>query len=89
MLLSDIENTEDKLSRIMVDVSNWMESKQLKLNEDKSDCIIVGKQNDLKRHDISSFRINGKAMELKEHGQGLGCDDRLQFNISKSNSSSS
>ncbi len=29
----------------MRDVKNWMDAKQLKLNEDKSECLLVGKKN--------------------------------------------
>ncbi len=55
MSLSDVENTEDKLSRIMDDVGKWMNSKQLKLNEDKTECLIVGKNEDLSGLDISTL----------------------------------
>lgn len=34
--LSDVENTGDKLSRILDDVGKWVIYKQLKLNEDKT-----------------------------------------------------
>ena len=62
MLMKYEENAEYKL-RIMVDVSNCMESMQLRLNDNTAERMIEGKQNDLKRHDISSLGVNGKVME--------------------------
>ncbi len=49
MSLCNVGDTEDKLDEIMGDVKRWMEAKQLKLNEDKSECLLIGKKNDLRR----------------------------------------
>ncbi len=45
MAVDNIDNTEGKLKLIMDDVGKWMESKQLNLNHDKTECLIVGKNN--------------------------------------------
>ncbi len=60
-----ILNTQDKLSRIMKDVGKWMNSKQLKLNEDKTECLIVGRNKDLRRLEISSLQIRDDTMTKK------------------------
>ena len=36
LFVNNILDTESKLTRIMCDIKNWMDSKQLKLNENKS-----------------------------------------------------
>ena len=72
MSLSDVDSTEDKLSRIMVDVGKWMESKHLKLNDDKTECLIVGKSHDRRRLDLSRLRINGNIMEVATTAKDLG-----------------
>ncbi len=37
MALDTIDNTEGKINLIMDDVGKWMQSKQLKLNQDKTE----------------------------------------------------
>ena len=49
----------------MREVKNWMDSKQLKLNEDKTECIIVGKKTCLRRFGISSLKIQETEVEVK------------------------
>ncbi len=44
MALDNIDNIEGKIKLIMDDVGKWMESKQLKLSQDKTECLIVGKK---------------------------------------------
>ena len=44
MALDNIDNAEGKIKLILDDVGKWMESKQLKLNQDKMECLIVGKK---------------------------------------------
>ena len=48
MMVENVENAESKLSEIIVDIKTWMDGKQLKLNEDKTECLIVGKRNDIR-----------------------------------------
>ena len=38
--LSDVVNVEEKISGLMRDIGNWMESKQLKLNKQKTECLV-------------------------------------------------
>lgn len=66
---------------IMVGVGRWMESKQLKLNEDKTECLVVGKQNDLRRLDISTLQMNNTIIEVNNEVKDLGIliDCNLSF----------
>lgn len=50
LLLSDVENTEDNLSKVM-DNGKWMNSKELRLNKVKTKYLTVGKNKDLRRLD--------------------------------------
>ncbi len=54
MAVNNIDNTEGKIKLIMDDVGKWMEAKQLKLNQDKTECLIVGKNKDIRR--INMYR---------------------------------
>ncbi len=52
MAVNNIDNTEGKIKLIMDNVGKWMESKQLKLNQDKMECLIVGKNKDIRRTNV-------------------------------------
>ena len=54
--LGNVEDTERKINA-MIDVKRWMNSKQLKLNDSKTECLIVGKKHDLRRLDIANLRV--------------------------------
>ena len=79
--LSGVHDTEEKLFEIMQDVKKWMDSKQLKLNEDKTECLIVGRKNDLKEFGISSLRMHETTVEVKTVVRDLGVlfDCHLSF----------
>ena len=49
------------MNNIMSDIGKWMESKQLNLNENKTECIIVG-----------VLCINGVDMEVSDTVKDLG-----------------
>ncbi len=55
MALDNIDNTEGKMKLIMDDVGKWMESKQLTLNQSKTECLIVGKNKDIRRINIPTL----------------------------------
>ena len=79
--LEDIEDTETKLNDIMESVKTWMISKRLKLNEDKTECLIIGKNNDLKNFNIPSFKVLNADMIVKNEAKDLGVilDKNLSF----------
>ncbi len=66
MALDNIDNTEGKIKLIMDDIGKWMESKQLKLNQEKTECLIVGKNNDIRRTNIPTLCISGISLETHE-----------------------
>lgn len=42
MSLTNIRCAEEKLSAVLLDIKQWMDSRQLKLNEDKTEGLFVG-----------------------------------------------
>ena len=72
MSVCNVQDTELVLNNIMSDIGKWMESKQLKLNENKTECIIVGKRCDLGRIHVPQLCINGVDMEVSDTVKDLG-----------------
>ncbi len=59
MALNNLDNAERKIKLIMDDVRKWMESKQLKLNQEKTECLIVRKNKDIRRINIPTLCLRG------------------------------
>ena len=72
MALDNIDNVERKIKLIMDDVGKWMKSKQLKLNQDKTECLIVGKNRDIRRFNVPTLRIGDNSLETREAVKDLG-----------------
>ena len=80
--LGNVEDTERKINNVMIDVKRWMNSKQLKLNDSKTECLIVGKKHDLRRLDIANLRVLENEFEVTSPIKNLGIvfDCSLSFN---------
>ena len=80
--LGNVEDTERKINNVMIDVKRWMNSKQLKLNDSKTEGLIVGKKHDLRRLDIANLRVLENEFEVKSPIKNLGIvfDCSLSFN---------
>lgn len=82
MTLSNMMNIEENVSVIMDDVSKWMASKHLKLNEDKTKCMIVSKTNEVLRQNGNLIlNLNGIPIETQRVVKNLGVllDHNLSF----------
>lgn len=79
--LSDVPHTEVKLSAVMLDIGRWMKCKQLKLNEDKTQCLIIGRNYDISRWDVRHLQVNGEVMNVSDGVRNLGVfiDKNLSF----------
>ena len=80
--LNNISDVEEKLNTIMLDVNSWMGMKQLKLNNDKTECLIVGKKNDIIRFgQVSQLSIQGNGISINDCVKDLGVmlDSNLTF----------
>ena len=79
--LGDVQNTEERLSAIMVDIGRWMNYKQLKLNESKTECMVIGRHFDVNRYDVRYLQVNGQVMSVSTSVKDLGVllDTNLSF----------
>ena len=72
MTLNNVDQAKEKIEVIMNEVGKWMESKQLKLNQDKTECLLVGKNRDIKRLNMSTLCINGRNLDVCDAVKNLG-----------------
>ena len=73
LTFNNVEETVGQLRNIIKDVKDWMMLKQLKLNEDKTECLIVGKRGDLRRLDeVESLNIEGNEIKVTKSVKDLG-----------------
>ena len=70
--VSDIENTTENLNRILQSVREWMDFKHLKLNENKTEYMLVGKKNNLRDLGIVNMNINGNNIHVADRVRDLG-----------------
>ena len=57
----------------MKDVRSWMTKKKLKLNEDKTECMLFGSKNSLKRYDhVNQIKIGTTTIEIVKKVKDLG-----------------
>ncbi|XP_068250862.1 uncharacterized protein [Palaemon carinicauda] len=66
----------------MTDVKRWMNSKQLKLNDSKTEWMLIGKKHDLRRLDIVKLRVLENDFDVINPIKNLGIvfDCGLSFN---------
>ena len=43
--ITTIQSTMSKIEEVMTDIKNWMVKKRLKLNDDKTECMLFGTKN--------------------------------------------
>ena len=81
--LGNVEDSESKINDVMIDVKRWMNSKQLKLNDNKTECLLVGRKHDLRRFDIANLRVLDNVFEVMNPIKNLGIifDCNLSFNV--------
>lgn len=72
MSLCNVQNSEEKLTSIMLDIIKWMVRKQLKLNESKTECLIVGKALDIERVNICQIKVNNQYIKVSKNVKDLG-----------------
>ena len=82
MSLENIEESERKINEVMSDVKRWMNSKQLKLNDNKTECLLIGKKHDLKQLDLEKIGGLKNEFEVRNPIKNLGIifDCSLSFN---------
>ncbi|XP_076058596.1 uncharacterized protein LOC143035614 [Oratosquilla oratoria] len=63
---------EDYLSAILVDIKHWMDSRKLKLDEDKTECLFIGRENDFERLGVRVFNVNNSDITVSKCVKSLG-----------------
>ena len=81
LTLTNIVEAEIKVNEIMSEIKRWMNSKRLKLNEDKTECLVIGKNSDLVRYDLTNIKVLDTDMPLSNKVKDLGIiiDKNLSF----------
>ena len=72
LIVNDIIEEQAVIDRLMEDISKWMQKKKLKLNENKTECILIGSKYNLRRFDnISSISISNEKIVLADKVRDL------------------
>ena len=82
LIVDDIIGDQAVIDRLMADVSKWMQKKKLKLNENKTECILIGTKYNLRKFDnVNSISINKEKILLADKVRDLGVivDSSLTF----------
>ena len=80
--ITDINTVSEVLNNILKKVKEWMDFKHLKLNEDKTEFILIGKKERLREIDVMNLTINGNQVNTVDVVRDLGVliDSNLTFN---------
>ena len=71
--IANAADTQQKVDEIMSDITNWMSKKRLKLNEKKTECLIIRKPDTPAiPNDLSEIKINNVPVPLVGHARNLG-----------------
>ena len=77
-----LEEATEKINVIMKDIRVWMIEKKLKLNEDKTECMLFGSANALKKYEhIENITIGSSIIRIKTEVRDLGVqvDNKLSM----------
>ena len=85
--ITNVATTSDKLTTIMSSIKQWMSRKQLKLNIDKTQYMLIGKKHDLRNLNNTQLLVDGSPIELVDSVKDLGIkvDSCLSFSSQISN----
>ncbi len=82
LTVNDILDAENCLTSVMLDIKKWMDGKELKLNEDNTECMLVGKKDILRRSNgLDRLTINNKIVNVSNEVRdpGVIIDKHLNF----------
>ena len=70
------------LNRVLKSVKEWMDFKHLKLNENKTEFMLVGKKENLGNLGVTNLTINGIQIQIADKVRDLGMiiDSNLNLN---------
>ena len=71
--IKNVNDTQRLIDEIMLDISKWMSKKRLKLNENKTVCLLIGSTHNLKSfNDFKTVWINGNQIPISDKTRDLG-----------------
>ena len=82
--VKSIQETERKIETIMKDIKNWMVKKKLKMNEEKTECMLFGTKNLLKKYEhFTKINIGTTTIKITKQVKDLGVyiDNELKMDI--------
>ena len=81
-IINNVEDTISALNSLVADLKQWMAKKKLKLNEKKTECLIIGTKHITKYDGLKEFSINNKEIVLFRSARDLGfiIDNNLTCN---------
>ena len=50
-IINNVEDPISALNSLVYDIKQWMAKKKLKLNEEKTECLIIGTKHDTTKYD--------------------------------------
>ena len=84
-LINNIEDTISALNSLVCDIKQWMAKKKLKLNEKKTECLIIGTKHDITKYDeLKEVSINNQGIVFAIDNN-LTCIEQIQTVIKNAN----
>ena len=82
LTVNDINETVRSITTIITEIKNWMNYKKLKLNEDKTECLLIGKKSRLLTLNIRNINLMGNKGNITKQIKSLGVtfNETLSFN---------
>ena len=93
-IINNVEDTISALNSLVYDIKQWMAKKKLKLNEEKTECLIIGTKHDTTKYDdLKEVSINNRGIILSRSVRDLGfvidsnltCNEQIQTVIKNAN----
>ena len=72
MCITDIDSVTERLNHVLSNVKKWMDFKHLKLNENKTEYMVVGKKECLRNLNVNNIIINGNQVQIANKVKDLG-----------------
>ena len=93
-IINNVEDTISALNSLVCDIKQWMAKKKLKLNKEKTECLIIGIKHDTTKYDeLKEVSINNQGIVLSRSARDLGfvidnnltCNEQIQTVIKIAN----
>ena len=92
--INNVDDTIHALNGLVCDLKQWMAKKKVKLNEKKTECLVIGTKHDITKYDgLKQVSINNEEIILSRSvrdlrfiiDNNLTCNEQVQKVIKNSN----